>query len=268
MNRIFIYITNLLLFLFLVSSGTAAQTGMNAEVQDSVDIPLKIRAGIDIAGPVIWFTDKKILYTEGYISADINEKMAIFLSGGYSDYSYSQYNYDFESNGAFFKAGIDLNILQPEVSIGRYWAGIGIRYGVSHFNSETPLFTHENYWGKTNSSIKPDKSWGHYVELSPGFRAELFKNFSIGWSISLRKLLYPGTSKDLRPLYIPGYGSGTSVSAGVVYFLSWNIPFKKIRVAIKQDEPEEPLDEDEIENQGINTNTQSLRGNRPATRIR
>jgi len=268
MSQTYIYITDLLLFMFLAISGISAQPGTNRETPDSVDIPLKIRMGFDITGPVIWYADKKILNTEGYISADLNEKMAVSIGGGYSDYSYSQYNYAYLSNGTFFKAGIDLNMLQPELSTGRYWAGVGIRYGLSLFSSETSLFTHENYWGKINSSIGSAKSWGHYVELSPGFKAELFKNFSIGWSISLRKLLYPGLNKDLNPLYIPGYGSGKTVSAGVSYFLSWNIPFKRIRVEIKQEEPEEPLDEDETENQGINTNSQSLGGNRPATRFR
>ena len=268
MSRTSLFITNLLLYILLSAACSVVQGQNRREIQDSVDIPLKIRAGIDVTGPAIWFAGKNILNAEGYISADINEKIALFVGTGYSDYKYSQYNYEYFSRGFFFKAGVDLNILQPEVSTGRYWAGVGIRYGLSSFTSGTPSFTHENYWGITSSSLESDKSWGHYVELSPGFRAELFKNFSIGWSLSLRKLLYPGTRSDIRPLWFPGYGSGGSVSAGVCYYLSWNIPYKKIRVAIKQEEPEEPPDEEDIQNQGINTNSQSLGGNRPATRFR
>lgn len=269
MSRTYLYITELLLFIFLFSPDSIGQTTQSEEIQDSIDIPLKIRAGFDITGPVIRFTGKNILNTEGYISADINESTALYIGAGYSDYYYSQYNYDYVSNGLFFKAGIDLNILKPEISTGRYWAGVGIRYGISHFTSETPLFTHENYWGVTTSSIESDKGWGHYIELSPGFRAELFRNFSIGWSISLRKLIYPGSNKDIRPLFIPGYGEGGgSVSAGIGYFISWNIPFKKIRVAIKQEEPEEPLDEEEIMENGANTNSQSLGGSNQGIRLR
>jgi len=269
MGQTYLYFTNLLLLIFLFTGNISAQEEEDEKVQDSVDIQLKIRAGIDITGPIIYFAGKNILNTEGYISADINEKMALFVGAGYSDYKYSQYNYDYTSKGLFFKAGVDLNILKPEVAGGRYWAGLGIRYGISKFTSETPVFIHQDYWGTINSSLEPGKSWGHFIELSPGFRAELFRNFSIGWSISLRTLLYPRSKKDIRPLYIPGYGSGgESVSVGIGYFISWNIPFKKIRVPIKQEEPEEPLDEDELNEQEVNTRSQSLGGNRPATRFR
>ena len=269
MHPTYTYITDLLLLLFLLSGNLSAQEQNVTEVPDTVTIPLKIRAGIDVTGPVIYFTDKNILNTEAYISADINEKMSLLIGAGYSSYKYSQYNYEYFSEGIFLKTGIDLNILKPEISAGRYRAGLGIYYGLSVFNSGTPSFRHEGYWGIINSSIGSDRSWGHYVELSPGFRAELFKNISIGWSVNLRKLIYPGVKKDIRPLWFPGYGTGSeSVTAGISYFLSWNITYKKIRVAIKPEEPEEPLDDEEMQDSGVNTESQSLRGTRPATRIR
>lgn len=269
MGRTSLYFTDLILLLFLFTGSVTAQQKESGQVQDTVEFPLKIRAGADIVGPAIWFAGRNILNAEGYLSADINEKMALFAGAGYSDFKYSQYNYEFLSNGLYFKTGVDLNILKPEVSAGKYWAGIGIRYGISRFTSETPFFIHGDYWGTINSSLEPTKSWGHYIELSPGFRAELFSNFNIGWSINLRKLIYPGSQKDLSPLYIPGYGSGgESVSAGVSYFISFSIPFKKIRVPIKPEEPEEPLDEEDLDEQRVNTNSQSLGGNRPATRFR
>jgi hypothetical protein len=215
---------------------------------DSVVIPLKIRTGIEIAGPVIYFTDKSILNLEAFVTTDLNEKMSLYLGGGYSDYSYSQYNYSFKSKGTFYKAGVDFNLLRPEVAEGRYWAGIGFHYGLSRFTSETPSFKYENYWGITTSSIAASTNWAHYFEISGGFKAELFKNFSIGWLISLRKLIYTGAAKDLRPVYYPGIGEGgKSLSYGLNYYISWNIPFKKIRVAIKPEPVEEPEEDAETE---------------------
>jgi len=70
----------------------------------------------------------------------------------------------------------------------------------------------------------------------------------MGWNISLRMLVYSGTGKDLRSIYMPGFGNGaTKFSTGVSYFISWNIPYKKIRVIIKKEEPEETEETDEIE---------------------
>lgn len=235
MEKTSVYIISILISLF--STPAKAQD----QPSDSVEIPLKLKVGIDVAGPVIYFTNKNILSIEGYFSADLNEKMALYFNTGYSDYKYSQFNYDYFSKGFFVKAGIDFNLQKPEVSLGKYWAGIGLHYGLSSFISETPFLKYENYWGTTSSYIPRETHWAHYIEASPGFRAGIFKNFSIGWSVSLRKMLYSGTGKDLKPIYIPGYGTAAkSFSVGISYYLMWNIPYKKIKVAIKVDEPEEP----------------------------
>jgi len=234
MRKTYVYIISILCLGF--SMAASAQD----EPPDTVVIPLKIRAGLELAGPVIYFTDKNNLSFEGYVSGDLNEKMAIFLGGGYADFKYSQYNYDYLSRGVFIKAGVDFNLLKPEINMGKYWAGIGLHYGQSIFTSETPSFEHENYWGTIASSIPLRTSWGHFLEISPGFKAELFNNFSIGWSVSLRRLIYSGTSKDLMPVSIPGFGTGgKTMSFAMNYFITINIPYRKIRVVIKKEPPEE-----------------------------
>lgn len=234
-------------YAYSISLIFAVITGI-MQAQDTVVFPLKIRAGIDLAGPATYFSNRDNFSLEGYVSFDKNEKMAFVLEGGYLDYKFSQYNYDYLSRGIFLRAGTDFNLLRPEISNGSHWAGIGLRYGFSLFNAETPSFTHENYWGNVNSSIDPRTSTGHFLEVAPGIRTEVFRNFSIGWTLRLRLLVSGGGGKDLRPIYLPGFGQGgKSVNAGINYYLTWSIPFKKIRVIIKPEEPEVPEDEEEFE---------------------
>ncbi|MBK7133400.1 MAG: hypothetical protein IPH69_11440 [Bacteroidales bacterium] len=240
MRKISVYIISLL---FLM-----AGSNVYLNAQDTLDIPLKMRAGIDIFGPAMYFADKNILSAEGYFSIDLNEKRSAFLSAGYLDYKYSQPDYEYINKGIFLRTGIDFNLLKPEKAMGKYYTGIGLHYGINRFTSEVPLMRQENYWGTIYSSVSPKTSWGHFIEVSPGVRAEIFKNFSMGWNISLRMLVYSGTGKDLRSIYLPGFGNGaTKFSTGVSYFISWNIPYKKIRVIIKKEEPEETEETDEIE---------------------
>lgn len=210
------------------------------EAPDTVEIPLNIRIGAELAGHVIWLTDRNNFNTEGFISADLNEKYSIFAGGGYSDYKYSQYNYEYLSSGFFLKAGVDINFFGPAKSKGKYWAGVGLRYGISSFSSGVPVFEYENYWGSITSSIPPSDFIGHYLEASPGFRAEMFRNFTMGWSVNIRRLIHSGAGKDLRPIYIPGFGQGSeNVGFGISYFLLWNIRWKTISVILKQELPEE-----------------------------
>jgi len=224
---------------------------IQVQAQDTIPIPLKIKVGMEVSGPAIYYSDKNILNAEGYISVDLNEKRAVMFAAGYLNYKYSQYNYTYLNKGSFIRAGIDFNLLKPDKSLGKYWAGIGLRYGLSRFNSEVPSFEKENYWGITTSSIAKRTNWGHFVEVSPGVRAEIFRNFSMGWSISLRMLIYTGAGKDLRPVYFPGFGDGTkTISAGMSYFIVWNIPYKKIKAVMKKEVPEETDDKDKTTTSG------------------
>jgi hypothetical protein len=235
--------------------------------QDTVLFPLKIKAGIDVVGPGMYISDKNIMSAEGFVSVDLNEERAVVLEAGYLDYKYSQYNYDYLNKGGFIRAGVDFNLLKPDVSMGKYYGGIGLRYGLSLFTYEVPSFTHDNYWGSVTSSVSPATRWGHFIEATPGFRAEVFKNFSIGWAVRLRLLLHTGTGKDMKPVYFPGFGAaGKKFSPGINYFLVWNIPFKTIKAIIKKEEPEE---EEELDNTGSQTGTGSpgTTGPVPSTRI-
>ena len=244
MRRTFVYFISLLL------SSLSSLLHLNA--QDTTLITLKIKAGIEVSGPAIHYFDKNILNTEAFVSMDLNERISAVLGGGYLNYTYSQYNYEYLSKGMFVRAGIDYNLLKPEKSLGKYWAGIGLRYGLSVFTSETPSFLHENYWGTATSSIAQETKWAHFIEVSPGVRTEIFRNFTMGWTISLRLLLYNGAGKDTRSIYLPGFGNAANpVSAGIGYFFVWNIPYKKIRVIQKKEEPEEPDDTGNAVNQGL-----------------
>lgn len=228
-------------FISLLAALTLSLPGIS---QDTLDIPLKIRIGLEVTGPAIWFAEKNILNTEAYLSADLNEKRSVMLGAGFLDYRYSQYNYDYRNKGFFVRTGMDFNLLATQKANGIYWAGIGLHYGLSRFTSETPYFQKDNYWGTVISAIDTKKSWGHFVEVAPGVRAEVLRNFSIGWTMSMRLLLYNGSDKNLRPIYFPGFGNGgKKVSSGINYFLIWNIPYKRIRVIIKPEEPE-PSEED------------------------
>jgi hypothetical protein len=214
-----------------------------AIAQDTITFPLKIKVGLEVSGPALYYSDKKILSTEAYISADLNEKVALVAGGGSLRYSYSQYNYEYQNKGIFARLGADFNLLKPDKSLGKYWAGVGLHYGINRFNTEVPAFRDSNYWGLTTSSVPQKTAWGHFLEVTPGVRAEVFRNITIGWTLSLRMMLYTGTGNNLRPLYSPGFGNGAKrVTSGVSYFIVWNIPYKKKQVIIKKEEPDESED--------------------------
>ena len=260
MRRTCGYITSVLILLL---AGPEVARG-----QDTLYIPLKVNIGIEAIGPVTYFIENKTLDLEGYVSRDLSEKMALTLVAGYSDYDYSQYNYTYGSKGTFIMAGVDFNILKPKKSLGKYWGGLGLRYGLSRFRWAVPEITQSNYWGTASSSIPATRGWGHFLQASPGMRAELFRNISIGWSVDVRMLIHTGRSDGLKPIYFPGFGNSTKrFSTGISYYLVYNIPFRKKRVIIRKPEPQEN-EEEEDENLNQGSGNQGLRQQQNPSLIR
>jgi hypothetical protein len=227
--------------------------------QDTIPIPLKVNIGIDVYGPAVYYSNKNVLNTEAYISVDLSESKAIVVNAGTSDYKFSQYNYSYTSTGKFIRIGMDFNLLKPDKSQGKYYFGIGLRYGLSSFNSEVPFFDKTGYWGTTTSSIPSKKTLAQFVEISPGVRTEIFKHFSMGWSIGMRLLISSGSGSDVRPIYLPGFGNASKIiTAGINYFLVWNIPFKTKNVILKKPAPEEPEDNNPQNQNNTGTNDGSI----------
>ncbi len=237
-----------------------------AGAQDTIPIPLKIKFGLELSGPVIYYSNKKTLNAEGYISLDLNEKRSLVFDAGYLNFKYTQdstqHSYTYQSKGSYIRIGMDFNLLKPDKSQGKYYAGIGLRYGLSRFSSSTPYFDQTDYWGKTSSSIARSSNWAHFVEMSPGVRAEIFNHFTVGWSLSVRMLLHSTTGNNMKSINIPGFGDGTKrFSTGLSYFVVWNIPFKTINAILKKEVKEEPEDNNDTDPNNTNTSGSQQQGN-------
>lgn len=199
--------------------------------QDTISFPLKIKVGADLVGPVIYLSEKNTMSLEGFVSVDRDTSKAYVMEAGYLSFRYNQYNYSYKSSGGFIKLGVDFNLLSPFVGQGRYYAGLGLRYGLGIFRAEVPYLEHENYWGTATGTVPASVHMAHFIEVSPGARAELFNNLYIGWAVRLRLLVHSGAGKDVKAIYIPGFGNGSkSFSPGINYFLIWSIPYKHLEI--------------------------------------
>jgi hypothetical protein len=82
-------------------------------------------------------------------------------------------------------------------------------------------------------------------------------------------LLYTGKYEDIKPINIPGFGNAQKrFSTGFSYFIVWNIPYKKIRVITKKEEPEEIDEDEEEQNKSQGTGTGGFRQQQPVNRNR
>ncbi|MDZ7635765.1 MAG: DUF6048 family protein [Bacteroidales bacterium] len=216
--------------------------GSSAVSQDTVTVPMNIRAGFDLSGPIMQLIGSELTSYGMNASVDINSAFAVTAGIRYSTFETSDYSYDFMSRGTSVVAGTDYNFIKANVSGGRHYAGIGVRYGLSFYSEEAPVIRYNNEWGAGESSVPLSQHTGHFLEITPGVRTQIFQGVTLGWNIYMRMLISAGAGKDLKPVWMPGYGPGTrGITTGAEYYISISIPYKKIKVVIrpKQEQPEE-----------------------------
>jgi len=235
--------------------------GSRAMSQDTVTVPLHIRAGFDLSGPVMQLIGTDLISYGIVASTDINSALAVTGGIRYSDFRLSDYSYEFMSRGISITAGTDYNFIKANASGGKHYAGIGLRYGLSFYSEEASVIRYNNEWGAGESSVPLSRHTGHFLEITPGVRTALFPGVTIGWNLYMRLLISAGAGKDLKPVHMPGYGAGTKgMTTGAEYYVAISIPYKKIKVFIK---PRNQQSDDEETEEGDNTGTIStVSGNR------
>lgn len=212
-----------LFFSIIISSIT-----VNAAENDSIKVKKAIITGIELIGPVTGFINSDNINYEAYISYRKSFKYYIVAELAYSDFHYEQYNYNYDNSGFSIRLGTDINLLKPKMNKENNFVGVGIKYGLSVFSQETPWLKYDNYWGTTESFLDPSTATGHYLQLSGGVKAELFKNILIGWSLKANLLLFHTAGKNNKPAYIPGMGNtDKTISLGATYHIAWILPLEK-----------------------------------------
>ena len=66
-----------------------------------------------------------------------------------------------------------------------------------------------------------------WAEAVGGVRAEIVKNFYMGWSLRYKYLFLKGNMAHGGPWYIPGFGTGKKTSLGATYTLSYYFNLSK-----------------------------------------
>jgi hypothetical protein len=238
-------------YVFIISLFLLA--GEQLAAQDTLMVPLHIRISADVAGPVGYFINNDLKSFSALGSFEFNEHWSVSGGTGYSHFSVSKESYDYSSKGLTFTLGPDINLLKPKISEGRNFIGFGLHYCLSFYSHETPRMEYTNQWGTTVASLASSNHVGHFIELTPGVRTELFPGVTMGWNIALRMLLSDGTKSNLKPVYMPGFGDCSSrVTTGIYYYISISIPYHTKRIIIK---PKTEDDEDEVPVENNETGT-------------
>lgn len=169
----------------------------------------QLRLSFDIAKPIInSVQDTRRSYE---FALDYYHKNEIYfvLEGGFGGASYKFPDLSYETRNSFFRAGFDKTLIKR---IGnRDWdmAFFGIRYGIGPILRDVASYTIvDSVWGNVQGTTPAANALAHWAELTGGIKVELLPNLMVGWNLRGRFLLNETSFRELRPVFIAGYGRG------------------------------------------------------------
>ncbi|HEY1164366.1 MAG TPA: DUF6048 family protein [Chitinophaga sp.] len=207
-------------------------------------VPQGLRIGVDLSRIAVKAFQP--YRTDVSVSADYRLKKNLYAAAeaGWHTTSHSDTNYTYKGNGAFVTIGVDNNFLKKQDTKERFLFYGGVRYGFAHLNYEAPSYTiYDSYWGDRIKGSFPKTSVNaHWMELLIGIKAEVLKNFFLGWNIR-EKIMISGPDKNSQfpPIIIPGFGNGTKGSQiDWQYTVSYSIPLGDLRVRERRKQENPP----------------------------
>ncbi len=169
----------------------------------------------------------------------LKNEFYIAVEVGNENHTLQREQINFTSNGSYLKLGFDYNLFEN-------WEGmdnqvyIGLRYAQSSHAQEVNtylVYNRDHYWPDqettigNSTGIRNDLS-ASWIEVVAGIKVQLIKNFYMGFSGRLTRLLSDQKPENFDNLYIPGFNRKTdenSFGASLNYTLTYKIPIAKIK---------------------------------------
>lgn len=210
-----------------IKDSTRVAREIERRKQDSLWVRNGLRVGVDVIKPVLSFINDQPRGGEISLDYEVKRDYYAVLELGWQKRELDEPRYLYSTSGIFGRLGMEYNILKrKQKGQTREIAYAGLRYGFSSFNLQADEITlSDPYWGDLVTEVPRTSATGHWVEVLVGLKAEIFSDFSMGWSIRAGFLLNRGglEGRDVIPVMVPGYGqTSKSPVFGFTYSLFYN----------------------------------------------
>ncbi len=223
-------------YLFFISSFLIVFSSFSQETKkDTVNYKdiYGLRIGLDLSNPIRTLIDSDRKSIEIVADYRINKKFFAAVEIGFLDNFREEDNFEFTTNGQYLKLGFNYNTYKNWLNMSNE-IYIGSRYGFSTFSQTLESFTiiSANELPGTGSNIAQEHSGlnANWIEFVGGIKTEIYSNIFLGFSFSLKKMLFTKEPNNFKNLYVPGFDRVflNNSGFGFNYTISYRIPlFKK-----------------------------------------
>ncbi|MFB6320193.1 DUF6048 family protein [Saccharicrinis sp. FJH54] len=164
---------------------------------------------------------------EASIDTEIKGRFFPVFELGHEFVSLDQPTYNLQTNGLFFRVGVDDNFLKYNDKDDRDMFYVGIRLAYANLTQNADNIILNNTGTDMNFEFPGQNFHSFWGELTVGVKTEIAKNWFFGWTVRGKRMLKTST-RDVTPYMIPGFGkysNNVNVSANI--YVSYALPIKK-----------------------------------------
>ena len=229
-----------LLLLAQLSTAQENKDIISIEPLDSLSsqekIPLKLRLGVDLYRIILSQVNDNFNGFEVVGDFQISEDLFLALELGNVKTTKNVDQVNFTTSGGYFKLGFDYNMLENLEGMNNN-ISVGLRFASSSHSQVLNSYTildRSRFWSSSDLPVESGYATGERLNLSAqwlefvaGFKVQLIKNFYMGLSLRLNRLLGDKMPENFDNVYIPGFNKKTEENkfgAGFNYTLTYSIP--------------------------------------------
>lgn len=216
-------------FLFLNLLPVTAQTSSTKQTlaNDSIPSFKGMAISVDLFSPGAYIFGSDFFSSEIAIEANILNRIFPIAEIGYgrTDATDEDSQFHYKTAAPYFRIGMNYNIQYKRQRPDHIYAGIRLGFTSFKYDVYGPEMK-DPVWGDKipfkYNDISSHALWG---EILFGIKAQVYKNFHMGWSLRYRINGYVKKGINSEPWYIPGFGSNSSTKFSASYNLIYQIPW-------------------------------------------
>lgn len=205
----------------------------------------EVTAGLDIWNPVMRMVGQHYGLASVWGELSMHNRYFPYFEFGMDNANATPDNSNFtykSSASPFFKIGASYNVFYN--SNPGYQLKFGLRYGITRFSYHyDDIVIDEGYWNQPDYTSIPDQtSTVGYLEVVAAVKVKIYRNFAMGWTLKLHRIIHETDNAFGEPMIIPGYGNRKNLFTGgfsLMYTFGLNSPSAKSAPVVTDALPEQ-----------------------------
>lgn len=221
-----------LFIVLLISLSVSEIDAKTLDTKTEKNASLGLHLSADVFGYIYpIFVKDKYYSSELSASLDIDNRFfpTIEVGLGHTDMVSQLYEIGYRTRAPYYRVGLDYNVLYKKGNPGYIYIGARMGYTSFDYSVEAPPLV-DPVWGDESvvrfSDVPCRSIW---AEAVGGVRAEVAKNFYMGWTLRYKYLFYQGPISNGGPWYVPGFGTGKKMAFGATYTIGYYFNFTRKR---------------------------------------